>query len=94
MVLLFGTIVGDLAQLSSVGVRAVRQFYGPEGAPAWLVASDGRIIMLLLTLGIVLPLCCLRRWADCMDELRGSPTVSCGVVVTDSGHRAAPVLPS
>ena len=61
VVLLFGTVVGDLCQLSSVGLRAVHQFYGPGGAPAWLVASEGRVLMLLLTGAIVAPLCCLRR---------------------------------
>ena len=60
VLLLFGTIVGVLAQLSSIGLRAVYLLYDGQ-PPAWLVASDGRVVMLFLTLGIVTPLCCLRR---------------------------------
>lgn len=60
--LLSGTIIGDFAQLGAVGTRAVFLLSGPQPPPSWLVASEGRVIMCLLALLVVLPLCCLRRY--------------------------------
>ena len=80
VLLLFGTIVGDLAQLASGGLRAVHQFYAaPQQPPPWLVASDGRVVMLALTLGIVAPLCCLRRCPPMLPVRALSPLTSSAV---------------
>lgn len=60
VLLLFGTVIGDFALLADVGQRALRRL---SLAPLpLLVDHDGRGIMLLLALCVVLPLCLLRRW--------------------------------
>lgn len=59
MLLLFGTVIGDFALLADVGQRALRRL--STEPPAILVGYDGRGIMVLLALAVVLPLCLLRR---------------------------------
>ena len=49
----------------------------PGSAPAWLLAGDGRVVMALLTVVLVLPLCTLRqirqvrwwRWAAAAERV-------------------------
>ena len=59
MLLLVGTVIGDFALLADVGQRALRRL--SPAPPPVLVDHDGRGIMLVLALGVVLPLCLLRR---------------------------------
>lgn len=59
ILLLFGTVIGDFALLADVGQRALRRL--TPSAPELLVGYDGRGIMVLLTLCVVLPLCLLRK---------------------------------
>jgi hypothetical protein len=59
MLLLFGTVIGDFALLADVGQRALRRL--TPDPPAALVGHDGRGIMVLLALAVVLPLCLLRK---------------------------------
>jgi hypothetical protein len=59
ILLLFGTVIGDLALLADVGQRALRRL--SPSPPALLVDHDGRGIMVVLTLCVVLPLCLLRK---------------------------------
>ena len=63
ILLLFGTIIGDFALLADVGTRAVQRLHTAHTspAPAWLVGSKGRVIMVLLAACPVFPLCCSRR---------------------------------
>ncbi len=61
ILLLFGTVIGDFALLADVGQRALRRL--SPSPPALLVDYDGRGIMVLLTLCVVLPLCLLRKCA-------------------------------
>lgn len=60
ILLLVGTVIGDFALLADVGQRALSRLT-PGHAPAILVEHDGRGIMVLLVLLVVLPLCMLKR---------------------------------
>lgn len=60
IVLLFGTLCGDFALVADTGRLAVEKLMA-GAAPAWLVGGDGRLIMTLISLGIVFPLSCLRH---------------------------------
>ncbi len=64
ILLLFGTVIGDFALLADVGQRALRRL--SPSAPELLVGYDGRGIMVLLTLCVVLPLCLLRKCAPAL----------------------------
>ena len=60
IVLRFGTLCGDFALVADTGRLAVEKLMA-GAAPAWLVGGDGRLIMTLISLGIVFPLSCLRH---------------------------------
>jgi hypothetical protein len=63
VLLLWGNLTGDFCLLADTGSIAAAALY-PGGAPAWLVAGDGRIIMAALALLVVFPLSCLRRMRE------------------------------
>lgn len=60
ILLLVGTVIGDFALLADVGQRALTRLT-PGHAPSILVKHDGRGIMVILVLLVVLPLCLLKR---------------------------------
>ena len=57
-------LCGDFALLADMGkIVAAASF--PQGtAPLWLVGYDGRAVMVLLCVLVVLPLCCLQRFSQ------------------------------
>jgi hypothetical protein len=85
VLLLFGTVIGDFALLADVGQRALRRL--SPAPPAVLVDHDGRGIMLLLALGVVLPLCLLRRRAPCLLRLSA---MSCSMHCHDARAAVVP----
>lgn len=60
VLLLFGTLCGDFALVADTGRLAVGKLAG-SAAPHWLLAGQGRVIVALLGLGLVLPLSCLKH---------------------------------
>jgi sodium-coupled neutral amino acid transporter 11 len=63
VLLLFGTLCGDIALLADTGRIAAGDLF-PGGAPEWLVAGDGRTVMAALVIVVVLPLSCMRRMRE------------------------------
>ncbi|PRW60760.1 amino acid transporter [Chlorella sorokiniana] len=61
--LLFGNVCGDFCLLADTGTIAVQELL-PGGAPRWLTAGDGRVVMSVLCMLIVFPLSCLRRMRE------------------------------
>lgn len=51
---------GEIALLADLGKTAVADLLR-SAAPAWLLVGDGRVVMTLLTVSVVLPLCTLRQ---------------------------------
>jgi solute carrier family 38 (sodium-coupled neutral amino acid transporter), member 11 len=60
VLLLFGNLAGDFALLADAGRLSVADLFAGE-APGWLVRSDGRVIMTILAIFVVLPLSLTRH---------------------------------
>ncbi|KXZ50238.1 hypothetical protein GPECTOR_17g876 [Gonium pectorale] len=76
LLLLFGTLCGGLAFLSDVARVMVQQGLGPGNAPA-LLERDGRPVMVLTVLAVLLPLCLQRH----IRQFEKAATVGVVVVV-------------
>lgn len=80
VLLLFGTLCGDLALLSDLGVMALEGVGGRVAVPAWLMAGQGRVIMALVTLCVVMPLSMLRNFRQLEGAASAGVTLVAGLV--------------
>ncbi|KAK9906824.1 hypothetical protein WJX75_008674 [Coccomyxa subellipsoidea] len=93
ILLLFGTVIGDLALLADVGQRALRRL--SPSPPALLVDHDGRGIMVVLTLCVVLPLCLLRKMRSLETAAQAGVVIVAalaGIIVTEAAQYGFPAL--
>ncbi|CAL8462502.1 g2035 [Coccomyxa elongata] len=93
ILLLFGTVIGDFALLADVGQRALRRL--TPSAPELLVGYDGRGIMVLLTLCVVLPLCLLRKMRSLETAAQAGVLIVmalAGIIVTEAAQYGFPAI--
>lgn len=79
VLLLFGTVAGDIALLAEVAPRSLARLFPPppENASSFSSLPGGRLCAAVLTLLVVAPLCFLRR----MRSLEAAAAVGVAVVV-------------